>query len=147
MSNLNNVLAEVQAKRAELTEQVKAVLASGIQDFMKEHPEVKALYWTQYTPYFADGDECVFNVHGFYASTKTADASRENVWDGESFEELYSYRNAKTPEGFSDATWKALIEFTSLLSSASDDLKAAFGDHVQVIVTQEGVEVEEYEHD
>jgi len=28
-----------------------------------EYPDLKHVAWTQYTPYFADGDKCEFSVH------------------------------------------------------------------------------------
>jgi hypothetical protein len=52
-----------------------------------------------------------------------------------------------TAEGFSAESWKALQELESALSGGEPELKAAFGDHVRVIVTREGVDIEEFEHD
>ena len=31
---------------------------------LDENPLVNALTWEQYTPYFRDGEECVFDLHG-----------------------------------------------------------------------------------
>ena len=40
-----------------------------------------------------------------------------------------------------------LEELNDTLQVLEDFLKMVFGDHVKVMVTQKGVEVEEYEHD
>lgn len=40
------------------TQLVKLVFA----EFFKENPEIFYVGWTQYTPYFNDGDECVFRT-------------------------------------------------------------------------------------
>lgn len=145
MSNLIKVLSDVQAKRKQLSEEVKGVLADGIREFMKEHADVKCITWTQYTPYFADGDPCVFGVNDFYVSLTSTDVSE--AYDDENFHTVYNYNGCKIPEGFSNQLWADLAEFTKVLSNSGDDLQAAFGDHVQVIVIQTGVDVEEYEHD
>jgi hypothetical protein len=146
MSKLVKLLEDVSGKREALRNQVKAVLADGIQDFMKEHPSVKALGWTQYTPYFNDGEECVFSVNGFHASTKDEDERSEDLYD-EGWVEVYSYKSSKAEEGFGAQDWSDLIEFTKVLGDAEEDLRYAFGDHVRVIVTQNGIDVEEHEHD
>lgn len=44
-------------------------------------------------------------------------------------------------------TQQACEQLSEELSGLEDALKTLFGDHVKVIVTKDGVEVEEYEHD
>lgn len=142
--NIVESLGELSTKRKAIEEkareEAKAILAPGLQQFMKEHPEVTAIGWTQYTPYFNDGETCEFSVGEIYASI--AEERADSFYD-EGWVELYN----KTAEGFSDATWAALQGLNKTLSGAEYELLAAFGDHVKVVVTQEGVEVEEYDHD
>ena len=38
-------------------------------------------------------------------------------------------------------------EFEKALSSAGDFMRSTFGDHVMVIATQHGFDIEEYDHD
>jgi hypothetical protein len=70
--SITAVLGDLSAKRAEIEkaaqEKAKAILAPGLQEFMEAHPDVKAIGWTQYTPYFNDGEECIFGVHSLHAS-------------------------------------------------------------------------------
>jgi hypothetical protein len=142
--SITAVLGELSAKREQIEaaarEQAKAILAPGLQEFMNSHPDVKAIGWTQYTPYFNDGEECIFGVHGLHASAKD---ERDDSLYGDGWEEIYS----KVPEGFSPESWKALQELESALSGGEPELKAAFGDHVQVIVTRDGVDIDSYDHD
>jgi hypothetical protein len=139
-----SALSELSGKRKAIEEkareEAKQILAPGLQQFMKEHPEVKAIGWTQYTPYFNDGDPCEFSVGEIFASI--ADERDDSLY-GDGWVELYS----KPEEGFSAETWTALIELNKTLSGSDEELLAAFGDHVKVIVTHEGVEVEEFDHD
>jgi hypothetical protein len=37
-------------------------IKASFEGFFKAFPEVKTIVWRQYTPYFNDGDECVFHV-------------------------------------------------------------------------------------
>jgi len=137
-------LSELSVKRQEIEkaaqEQAKAILAPGLKTFMDEHPDVKAIGWTQYTPYFNDGEECVFGVNDLHASLVD---ERDDEVGGDGWEYLYG----KTTKGFSQKSWDDLLELQKALSGAEPDLKAAFGDHVRVIVTNEGIDVEEYSHD
>jgi hypothetical protein len=137
-------LSELSGKRAEIEaaarEQAKAILAPGLQEFMAEHPEVKAIGWTQYTPYFNDGEECTFGVNDLHASMSD---ERDDDVGGDGWEYLYG----KTTKGFSQKSWDDLLKLQEALGGAEPELKAAFGDHVRVIVTRDGIDVEEYEHD
>ncbi len=128
--------AAVKAFEAEAQELVKPCL----QEFMKAHPSVKALGWAQYTPYFNDGDPCVFHLHGLHASAKD---EREDELYGEGWHEIYG----DPEEGFTPEAWSALKDLEKTLGDLEDELEAVFGDHVRVIVTAEGVDVEEYNHD
>jgi hypothetical protein len=143
--NVIQALNEASSKRKQIQEEaaaaVKAVLAPGLNLFMREHPEVKAIGWTQYTPYFNDGEPCVFNFHGLHASME--EERGDSLYD-EGWAEIYG---KKADDGWTQQTWDDLVALAKALSDADEDLEAAFGDHVQVIVTPEGVDVEEYSHD
>lgn len=142
--SIATALGELSAKRKAIEdaarEQAKAILAPGLKEFMEAHPSVKAIGWTQYTPHFNDGDPCTFGVHGLHAS---ASDERDDDFYGEGWHELYG----KTAEGFSNESWAALHELEKALTGAEPELEAAFGDHVRVIVTRDGVDIEEYSHD
>src|SRR5688572_125580 len=34
-----------------------------LKELLAAHPKIEAVKWTQYTPYFNDGDPCVFSVN------------------------------------------------------------------------------------
>jgi hypothetical protein len=113
-----------------------------LQEFMKEHPQVKQIKWTQYTPYFNDGDACEFSVNciGFYFE---GDDIEEPDYDFE----LYRYDNFEKKEVCSFETFRACKDLEKELQEASAELETIFGDHVEVTVKADGVEVEEYDHD
>lgn len=44
-------------------EEFAVVLQKETQEFFKQHPEIKAFGWSQYTDYFNDGEECYFRIY------------------------------------------------------------------------------------
>lgn len=138
------VLKEIQKEHTkilkEMKEKVQKQLKPVLQDFMNSHPNIKAIGWTQYTPYFNDGDECIFRVGDLVA---TVSEDYDDSFYGDGWVEVYG----DPEEGFTKQDWKDLKELNDTLHGLEDFLKMVFGDHVKVLVTQKGVEVEEYEHD
>ncbi|AKF13653.1 hypothetical protein PHIN3_390 [Sinorhizobium phage phiN3] len=71
----NKIITEFQAKYSELQARIKdaqeaakresqAIITSIFKEFFEKHGEhVYAIHWTQYTPYFNDGEECEFGVN------------------------------------------------------------------------------------
>jgi hypothetical protein len=137
-------LKKLSATYREQVEQMQKNLANemkgAFKTFFNDNPDVAALAWTQFTPYFNDGDECIFNVHDIYPVTaeeleeiKAGDLNIYDLWERE--EEKEDWR-------------KKADAFIHVLSTIDNSIfKATFGDHCKVIATREGFDVEEYEHD
>lgn len=160
-----------------------------------EYLIVQSAEWTQYTPFFNDGDPCTFSVRNylsFNGPEDDEDAAEEGrivfgsyqLPDTDEFvRSVYQERNMGTNSSYYNSPeYKAkqrreheeyqdrrAIEFAAFkesgligdgakefkdaiktvekwLGSHEDFLLDAFGDHVKVVVTRDGVEVEEYEH-
>jgi hypothetical protein len=67
---LNNQFNEFNSELAKLTEifqsKMQGVFNEMMQQFFIETPRCQAITWTQYTPYFNDGEECTFSVNDIY---------------------------------------------------------------------------------
>lgn len=143
--------AALQSQIASLRQEAAALIKPMLSEFIKQNPQVSAVKWTQYTPYFNDGDQCTFNVHEpsfFFA----ADPENNNPEDHDGFESYSMNRGADykwgpSLEHASAATQAACYELSGELQGVSDALEELFGDHVRVIVTADGVSVDEYNHD
>jgi hypothetical protein len=118
--------------------------------------------WTQYTPYFNDGDRCVFGVEEPWFRT-TADAPGDEDesdddalgirfhptlaarrYDAASDEFVSVERDAETVQRWTRC--QALAD--AFASGEFDDVMLdAFGDHARVRVSRSGIVVDEYEHD
>lgn len=132
-----------------------------------DDPLFAVVGWTQYTPYFNDGDSCEFSVHTPWFATvhESEDAQEEAQYDDALTvgygkhptlgHTPYSYRVLRR-QGREDAYVgnhpksyaRAVALHDAMESGAFDDvLLDAFGDHAQVKVTREKIEVDGYDHD
>lgn len=77
-------------------------------------PQLKALVWEQYTPYFNDGDVCEFSVHGYSLRVAFHDAEPGDddyyddgffrIDDGDLLEYDYDYDNKDYSSGYGRPT-------------------------------------------
>ena len=145
---LNEKLAEMQKK---FTEEGSKLFEEICQEIFEKYPELYSFYWTQYTPYFADGDECIFGVNevsrinGYSDYDDDADEEETMSSTGEplyNIFEHYSY-DAKNKET------KIVKDLNKFINDAPEEvLKAIYGDHCRVTIYRDKQAlVEEYEHD
>lgn len=125
---LSKVKEEYQAK---IKADGEVALKESLKTFFEANPNIEAVRWTQYTPYFNDGDPCVFGLHGVECQIKGS----------EDFQDEYDIRKEHPAEA------KALSNLEGLLSSAEDVLETVLGDHSRITVTGDKVDIEEYDHD
>lgn len=123
-------------------------------------PLIQSFGWTQYTPYFNDGDPCIFRVNAPYFRT-VQDGDESDRWaleidygrhptlGGAETEWKNGLRVEKAYEGDHETTYRACRALNAALQSGSFDdvLQGNFGDHATITVSREGIEVEFYEHD
>lgn len=129
---------ETQRTPAEFLSAVDAILAI---------PRVEAIRWSQYTPYFADGDPCEFSVNDLELKVAGVEAGVGGEYEDGFYDTwtlgYYAKREGWTlPEGLIETVkqnWSArAFESVAL---------ANFGDHATVVATSEGFSVEYLEHD
>lgn len=60
---LQELTDETERLQKKIEERGKAVFLQATQDLLDKFPQIRALHWTQYTPYFNDGDPCYFRVN------------------------------------------------------------------------------------
>lgn len=146
INKMQNLASEIvksnQALREYAQEHGRAAIGAAFKELLDRHPSVARVSWTQYTPYFNDGDVCRFSVHGLCV------VPADNPDDDEDYE-FEIYRSAhynSTPAGL---TPEAADEFLALWGKINNNdlMLATFGDHSRVVITREGLEVESYDHD
>ncbi len=153
-------LTDLKAIKKQYTEAIKSngkeLLQQEFKVFFEAVPEVLTVKWRQYTPYFSDGDPCYFSAHEFCVQLEKI-KDEENSYGDYEDGYLSSYDFKK------DASWqddivknmdpllkeKIIVALDTLHENAHDNdlLEAVFGDHVTILATREGFDVEGYEHD
>lgn len=157
MSELQTAFDKLIAEQRELQKKFQATAQELFKETTKElfkmNPNVTGIVWTQYTPFFNDGDTCEFSVNepsftnapdpesvhwGEYDGDEetAADGSEIFVWEG--WGSAPASLNKESCEAFARMIQSSEME---------DVMKAMFDDHVKVTATREGFSVDEYDHD
>lgn len=153
-TNLVNTLLDDHVKAtAKLQAELKASMKKIFDAFFKTHPTIQTVYWTQYAPYFNDGDECIFSVHHPVFSTSHF-STIENVY-GEDDEGaiVTRYWNSKSGKYVSHDIDPQLLKdmktLESILTSSTNEgvMKSMFGNHSWVRAHKDGFEVDDCDHE
>ncbi|WP_033307382.1 hypothetical protein RFN58_07095 [Streptomyces iakyrus] len=135
-------------------EELQPILQAVLDD-----PAIVEFGWRQYTPYFNDGDPCEFSVHGTWVrTTDDADAEEDELemWGHRSLGKIPGRRDETTGEWVKDpyeGPDEARYHRCKALEKAVEGgafevvLLEAFGDHANITVRRDGIEVEFYDHD
>lgn len=118
---------QVEDLRMKLQETGEQFLIEHFKETFNKHQNLKEVRWTQYTPYFNDGEECTFRSNHEWADIIGVDGELD----------------------YSSKEYKEIKENIREFLSQFDDelLRNLFGDHVEIVVTKEGINVEKYEHE
>ena len=168
MSKLMNKFKEMQSEmasvRAKFQEQAQEMFKEVTKEVFEKNPVITAIIWTQYTPYFNDGDPCKFSVHEPYF-TNANEEQMEDIasWgDYEGEDQSVFSEGAWILAGESDyaverrkgmdlqgCDFESLNTFNKMMQSSEmkDVMLAMFGDHVRVVATRDGFDVEDHDHD
>lgn len=156
---------DIKKKQEELRDiyrfEGKKNLSAIIEYLFKTYPDIPNIFWTQYTPYFNDGDVCEFNVHEICVSPaknmdEFLDLQEEDKWyeycDGFEYVWKTGYRD-NVVYHVPEQQYHDFHQLNSLVNSCPEIFQEAFGDHCQVIVfaPEPGEKivfhVEDYSHD
>lgn len=204
VKNFDELNEQIKLAMKNMQDKSKGLIEAAANKFLNSCPDVKGVHWTQYTPYFNDGEACEFSVHDFcfhldddfekYESSilYTEDdlkKARERLEDSMSYERdpvawvdnyLRDYRfkygrdypynrnnikpylsvssaqeeieeieeNISKYGHVADHIKKQFKEFTSVMNKIPEDImKTVYGDHVFVVITREGTQIEDCDHD
>lgn len=163
----NQLIVEQEALRKQFQSTAQELFKETTKEFFDANPGVKCIVWTQYTPYFNDGDTCTFRVNDPTFSNATEDeidnvsawgeyeGEDETIWATDSIR----YVMESDRDYYADTRIRILsgekvdVESCSsfskmILSDVMENVMLAmFGDHVIVVATREGFDVQDYEHD
>lgn len=153
---LETFLAEFEIVRVEMEEKVKQIqekMQESAKDlfsrFWEENPKIHAIVWTQYTPYFNDGETCYFRVGEMYPMTE---AKYHQYDEDGGYAEEYSVLDwddkPQEGSGLTEIEAVKVCEIIKILEKIPEEVyMGMFGDHVKITATREGFQVDEYEHE
>lgn len=140
--------------KAKLVDVVKDNLGKVVAAVLSKSNKIDNISWTGYTPYFNDGEECLFSTT-FGDFEVNIDPHEQYPAGTATFLDKEAYDWSKTPSRFPNPEYDlhevaVMAELNKVLAplNNNDLLKDIFGDHVWVTVSKSGVvNVKEYEHD
>jgi hypothetical protein len=154
---LKSKSSEISNLKKEAFNLSKEVFEDWCKTVFEKHPKVESFGWNQYTPYFNDGDTCIFsantdyiNINGEYADD--AEWANEKIvtnWGTYNREKkVYEGRVEVPNENYDKELDVATSEIRNFLMTFDDDFfMNRFGDHSEITVSKEGIEVDDYDHD
>ena len=149
--------SEVYNLKDEIFNLSKDVFEDWCKNVFEKYSKIESFGWNQYTPYFNDGDTCTFSANTDYLSvngeyvddSEWMGATKVTNWgtynrDTKVYDGRVEVPNEKYDKELEDAT----DEIRNFLQMFDDDFYIRkFGDHSEITVTKEGVEVDDYDHD
>lgn len=157
-----SVMADVIKEYDDLATKTRAILQEKMKilfdKFFETHPQVNTIYWVQYTPYFNDGDECIFRVGDVsFSTTVWNDIERSYEEDDEGAilhrgrYECIDGNWTHIPFVYEDdpTLGMDMMSLESILSKNTNKevVLAMFGDHVFVRAHRGGFEIDDFEHE
>ena len=164
-SKLETLVSEQVELKRTFQQKATELFKEVTKEFFDKNPGVTAIKWTQYTPYFADGDPCVFGVNEPTFTNAPLEeleevspwgeyeGEDESIWAAEAYtlnstNNYYKEQQEQIAQsGGVDIESCSFISKTICSSEMEDVMYDMFGDHVVVTATREGFEVDEYDHD
>lgn len=152
MTKLENLKEKVQELNALLKKDLMEALKESVMDIFNDYTDLESFCWTQYTPYFNDGEPCEFcindYVHSFsYKGISFGDYSSQSLYLDWRSKEV----NPKiievglTIERYQDLE-KRIGTFLNSLNSFEKTIQSSLGEGL-VTATREGFEIEDYDHE
>jgi len=135
---LDTLLQEFTEQQEKFQKVAQERLKEYFAEFWEKNPAIKAVHWSQYAPYFNDGEPCEFSVHDpyFTSSWGEYDGEKEGVWSDQD------------PE-FDGVNVESTQSLAKLLTSGVMEpiMEIMFGSDNVIVATREGFSVDCAEHD
>jgi hypothetical protein len=130
---------EAKKKMKTALEQVNAIVKEAFLEASNEvfnkYPNIKSFSWTQYTPYFNDGDECTFSAQTEYPQLTFTDGTEIDI-------------NYGGGDADAEVVAKEIAAVETFLAQFDEsDYEEMFGDHVRVVVSRKGAKIEGFDPD
>jgi len=164
----NAMIAEQRELKRQFQEKAQGLYNNLVTDFFELDPAINLITWTQYTPFWNDGETCEFGVNDPYFSNATGDdiddvssygeyeGNNDDIWSESHLSYILKCRDKEYYQpclksiDLGEVNIESCDLFSKMIQSSEfeDVMKDMFGDHVSVRITREnGISVNEYDHD
>ena len=151
--DVKTILEKATEIRLKMEKDLQTSMNQIFAEFWESNPGINAVVWTQYSPYFMDGDPCEFSVNDPSFTNAKGDDLDENIksiswgeYDGDN-EEVFTIQSWSSPDTvLVGVNLTDIKELSSMICSSEMDnvLRSAFGDDSLVIATREGFTIQDY---
>lgn len=150
---IEKFVQEYQQFVQEFSKKAQENLKIFLNQFFEENPGVNVITWTQYAPYFNDGEPCEFCVHDPTFSNAVDPDDIKQLYDGfydgedESIWAVASYSSKN--EKINDVNMQSVSTLSKFITSEAmeDVLRTVFGEDNRIIITRDGIVSEDYSGD
>lgn len=157
IKELDETRKKISELKQELVDKSTEVFQEFQKDIFNKYPQLESFGWTQYTPYFNDGDTCIFSPHTNYLKINDEWVD-DSAWVGENITtnwgkwnqqlRIYEGRVEEPNPNYNEELSKANSEIVDFLSKFDDDFYLSkFGDHSEITITKDSLTIEDYDHD
>ncbi len=157
LKTLSEKNSEISKLKGEIFQLSSGIFEEFYQYIFDKYTTLDSFGWTQYTPYFNDGETCVFYANTDYITVndeyfEDASWSQEvkvldwGTWNPEL--RKYEGRVEEPNPDYDAVLFEASNEIVNFLNQFDNDFYLAkFGDHASITVTKDGVDISDYDHD
>lgn len=148
--------AQYDEARRQIADRGAEVLNLSFQKLFVEHPQLKAVQFKAYAPYFNDGEPCIWGLHGVYTGVASDDpitttgkyGPTDECGDEDDDSGIAWFDGWVRTDDETSIDYLA-DEVTKRVESMEETIRDCLGEqHMQVIVTPAGMVVEDYgDHD
>lgn len=165
-TEFDKLLSDQRELQRQFQERAQSLFKNITKQFFDKNPGITGVVWTQYTPYFNDGDTCEFSVNDVTFTNAPLDelcnirwgeyeGEADGVWACENIQHVLTSDRDYYKEdadlirasGGVDAASCKLFNEAICSGEMESVMLAMFGDHAKIIATREGFDVDEYDHD
>lgn len=162
LTKISKMLSSIEKEKEKIKKKENNIAKSLIKELkniIKSSDMIKTIRWTQYTPYFDDGNPVVFSVNNvmfeFYPETNDM-LSRNRVTIYEHFVPEWDLPKLLI-ENTDIVNHEHLLKLKELtteiikihdnLQDLTEPLYEIFGDHAEVLLTKDGIDVKTLDHE